>query len=380
MVGEGAFWENMLDFYPENTDREAAAGNKTVLNLAGKVLADLRQTFPLLKQNTVMVQGADLALNRILFTAKKNLARIDLFKAYQSGDPADTRLARQEISDLLPDLYTIKKEYVRLWKLENRPWWLDKNMEDYDKLARQMEDVDKVVFIEPQPVVIDGRRPVYLRSLFHDKTIVYTLDGTAPSVTSAVYSSPLMVEGKSVVRACVLENNGLGTVSEMGILVHKGIGSLMKLNSSYSTYNPAYAAGGDQALVDGLKGSSDFADGRWQGYQGQDLDIELDLKQVIPVKSVSADFLQSSDSWILLPKEMQVFSSVDGNSWTLLKSVDHDIPKDDLNLVIHSFKAEFDNLITRYLRIVAKNPGLLPAWHHAAGNPSFIFGDEIIIE
>jgi hypothetical protein len=48
--------------------------------------------------------------------------------------------------------------------------------------------------------------------------------------------------------------------------------------------------------------------------------------------------------------------------------------------VIHSFKSDLIPFQARYLRIIAHNPGPLPAWHHAAGNPSFIFADEIIVE
>jgi hypothetical protein len=46
----------------------------------------------------------------------------------------------------------------------------------------------------------------------------------------------------------------------------------------------------------------------------------------------------------------------------------------------HTFMANFDTLNTRYLKVVAKSTGLLPAWHHAAGGESFIFMDEIVVE
>ena len=109
-------------------------------------------------------------------------------------------------------------------------------------------------------------------------------------------------------------------------------------------------------------------------------DIELDFKKEIPVTSVSADFLQSSYSWILLPGKVQVLTSKDGQNWETVKTITHDVPQNAPKLLIHSFKASFENLNTRYLRVIAKNPGPLPAWHHAAGNPSFVFGDEIIVE
>jgi hypothetical protein len=305
---------------------------------------------------------------------------VDLYKAYLSGDEKDIRYVKNELTELVTKLFDIKKEYIRLWNLENRPWWLDKNLNDYNRLAQQLQDADKKVFIEPQQAVVDGKRHVTLRTLFNDKKIIYTTDGSDPSITSEVYSTPLLVEGHAVIKACVLENQTKGIMTEKSILMHKGIGHFRKLNSHFSTYNPAYAAGGEQALLDGMKGSSSFADGCWQGFQGQDLDIELDFGKEIPVNSVSCDFLQSSYSWILLPKEIQILVSRDAINYELVKVISQDIAQEDQKLLIHTFKETFDKLSCRYLKIIAKYPGPLPSWHHAAGNPSFMFGDEIIVE
>ncbi|RLD85329.1 MAG: hypothetical protein DRJ02_10595, partial [Bacteroidetes bacterium] len=34
----------------------------------------------------------------------------------------------------------------------------------------------------------------------------------------------------------------------------------------------------------------------------------------------------------------------------------------------------------RYLRVIAKNRGVCPAWHTGAGEPAWIFADEIWVE
>ena len=134
------------------------------------------------------------------------------------------------------------------------------------------------------------------------------------------------------------------------------------------------------ALLDGIKGSGNFADGRWQGFQGQDLDIEIDLKKSMPIQSISIDCMQNSYSWIELPSDVNIYSSADGNNFTLLKTIDHNIPLDAKGQFTYTFMASFENLNTRYLKVIAKNSGLLPPWHHAAGGESFIFADEIVID
>jgi hypothetical protein len=54
-------------------------------------------------------------------------------------------------------------------------------------------------------------------------------------------------------------------------------------------------------------------------------------------------------------------------------------PRED-GPVLKDFSTSFTGLVTRYVKIIAKNPGKLPAWHQSAGNNSYIFADEIIVE
>jgi hypothetical protein len=253
-------------------------------------------------------------------------------------------------------------------------------MNDYNKLADRLINLDKQVYIEPSEEIIDGQRMVTLQTLFNDQQIVYTTDGTDPVALSRIYTSALPIGSKTLIKASVLVNRQPYGLSQKLVFLHKGIGMLMKLNSKYSSYNPAYAAGGDMALLDGIKGSNNFADGRWQGYQGQDLDIEIDLKKNTIVNSISMDCMQNSYSWIVLPANVSIYSSVDGKNFTLQKTIGHSVPMDAKGLFTHTFMAGFENLNTRYLKVVAKSIGPLPAWHHAAGGESFIFADEIVIE
>jgi hypothetical protein len=133
-------------------------------------------------------------------------------------------------------------------------------------------------------------------------------------------------------------------------------------------------------LVDGLRGSEDFADGRWQGYQGQDLDIVLDLQKPTEINRVTVGFLQNSCSWILMPAQVQIWTSDDGVKFTLAKEILNTIDPREERTIVHDFTSNFSDFMARCVQVIAKNPGKLPAWHHAAGNDSYIFADEIIVE
>jgi hexosaminidase len=380
LLGESGFWEDILNFFPSNTSTEEESANRKVAEEAQLMLSDVTALRKAAKRNSANLDFAELALRRVIFAAHKNSTRVHLFATTQKNDSEAILQVKKELQLLVEELHGIKITYMQLWERENRNWWLDKNMNDYNKLADRLINLDKQVYIEPSEEIIDGQRQVILRTLFNDQVIIYTTDGTDPVASSRVYTAPLPIGSKTLIKSCVLVNGQLFGLSQKLVFLHKGIGNLMKLNSAYSSYNPAYAAGGDMALLDGIKGSNNFADGRWQGYQGQDLDIEIDLKKITPVHSVSMDCMQNSYSWILLPASVSIYSSSDGKNYKLVKTIENTIPQDAKGQFTHTFMAGFDNLDTRYLKVIAKSTGPLPAWHHAAGGGSFIFADEIVIE
>lgn len=380
LLGESGFWEDILNFFPSNTNAETETANRELAAEATQMLTQVATLRKTTRRNAANLDYAELAICRVIFAAHKNIARVHLYQATQKNDLSDIGKVKLELQSLVEELHSIKITYMKLWERENRSWWLDKNMGDYNKLADRFLNLDKQVYIDPSEVITDGQRMVTLRTLFNDQTIVYTTDGTDPVASSRVYASPLPVSSKTLIKASVLVNGQPYGLTQKLIFLHKGIGNLAKLNSKYSSYNPAYAGGGDMALLDGIKGSNNFADGRWQGYQGQDVDIEIDLKKITPVQSISMDCMQNSYSWILLPASVTVYSSADGKNFTPLKTINHEIPMDAKGQFTHTFMANFESLNTRYLKIVAKSTGLLPAWHHAAGGESFIFLDEIVVE
>jgi predicted alpha-1,2-mannosidase len=54
-----------------------------------------------------------------------------------------------------------------------------------------------------------------------------------------------------------------------------------------SVYNKQYTAGGDEGLIDGIRGYLDWRKGGWQGYQGQNFEAVIDLKEIQTVSSVA---------------------------------------------------------------------------------------------
>ncbi len=144
-------------------------------------------------------------------------------------------------------------------------------------------------------------------------------------------------------------------------------------------YNPQYSGGGDDALIDGFRGSTNWRTGGWQGYQGVDFSAVVDLQSPRFVSKVSAGFCQDARSWIWMPRRVEFYSSQDGEHFTLEGSVEGGCDPQDYELQIKELGIEIGRQ-TRFIKVVARQLGTIPDWHPGAGAQSFIFIDEITVE
>jgi hypothetical protein len=151
----------------------------------------------------------------------------------------------------------------------------------------------------------------------------------------------------------------------------------LTLNSKYSAQ---YSGGGDQALIDGIRGTTNFSSGAWQGYQGKDLIAVVDLGQTQHVSKLGAGFLQDVGSWILMPGRVDFEVSMDGINFVQVLSIENSVSSQNYASTIKDFTGTISPHKARYVRMRAHNFGKLPAWHAGAGGDAWIFADEILIE
>lgn len=146
-----------------------------------------------------------------------------------------------------------------------------------------------------------------------------------------------------------------------------------------STYANQYSAGGDNALIDGLRGGTDFRTGEWQGYEGQDLVAMIDLGQVRTLKRAGLSLLQDQKSWIFLPSEVTIAWSTNKRQWSS-RTITHTVDPKAEGGIATELWTEVPGKKARYISIVAKNPGPCPDWHPGKGGSTWIFADEVLIE
>ena len=149
-----------------------------------------------------------------------------------------------------------------------------------------------------------------------------------------------------------------------------------------SEFANQYAAGGNDALIDGIRSTKNYRTGSWQGYWDTDLIATVDLGNIKRVSSVSINFLQDQGAWIFYPTEVQCFVSKDNKTFKALKPQKINAIERNSNLEIKTITFPIPEFDYKYVKIVAKKLGALPEWH--LGFPmdgrSWIFADEISIK
>jgi predicted alpha-1,2-mannosidase len=142
---------------------------------------------------------------------------------------------------------------------------------------------------------------------------------------------------------------------------------------------PQYSAGGPESLVDGLPGELDWRIGGWQGWENEDFEAVVDLREERPVHAVGAGFLQDVRSWIWMPTTVEVAISRNGRSWTTLPPPECSVAEDDYEVQRHELLAQADGAAARFVRVRATGVGTCPEWHPGAGGKAWIFVDEILV-
>lgn len=191
------------------------------------------------------------------------------------------------------------------------------------------------------------------------------------------YTKPLILDSDTELEAYAISEGKIK--SKTIIASYRYIPDKRKI-SIKSKYSQQYSAGGDEALIDFVKGEAWFRSGLWQGYSGQDFEATVDLLDLKDVKQVNVTFLQDTKSWIFYPKKVIISVSKDGQKFEKIYEGDSQISDRDLSISIQEFIAKPENLKTRYIKVWAQNYGKLPDWHLSPGNDSWLFIDEIEIK
>jgi predicted alpha-1,2-mannosidase len=232
-------------------------------------------------------------------------------------------------------------------------------------------------WLDPAPYSFSGSIEVTMGCADAEAEIFYTTDGKKPGRGSNRYEGPIKINRPANIKTIATKRNTRPSPVVETRFEKIPDDITLELMSEYSSM---YTAGGDLALIDRVRGGDNFRTGMWQGYRGTDLVAVVDLGRTRKVKSIAVGFLQETGSWIFLPASVEFAISKDGESFETVAELTHSIPQDLEGSVTRDFMKSGINRRVRYIRMTARNAGLLPDWHPGAGHPSWLFADEIMVE
>lgn len=233
-------------------------------------------------------------------------------------------------------------------------------------------------FVYEKRIFVDDLK-VELNSLNNSDSIYYEIvkDKSKPINPSEfnLYSQPIHIQKSEMIQAYAVRN---------GIKSHLTAAEFFKRPNAYkiqilSKVHPLYTAGGEEALLDGILGTTNWRKGDWQGYQGSDLEVIIDLNQPKEIQKISANFLQDAKPWILMPKKMKVYVSEDGKTYEFFGDTESKVDPEDEQVQIETLSVIGSGKV-RFIKLMAENFGKLPQSHISAGENAYIFIDEIKIE
>lgn len=210
------------------------------------------------------------------------------------------------------------------------------------------------------------------------ESIRYTLDGTDPTNAAQEFKDSFLIDKTYTIKAALfMDGKRAGKTSEKTIYFHNAVGKSVDYKIPHKQ---KYSGGGPLTLVDGLTGTTSLNDGYWQGWEGDNLDVVIDLGKSEIVNQISMSFLESQQAWIFLPTKVKVTFSKDGNTFT--DEQIQELTDGERNGKANRTTARIEtlNIDSRYLRIQAINRKTCPDWHDSAGGKAWIFADEIVVE
>ncbi len=261
--------------------------------------------------------------------------------------------------------------------MDNKPGTWGSAESDCPVSAISERAIVSVPFVKSGATIFKDRTEVELGCADPEAKLRYMFADITGKVQWRDYKDPFTVDRSQ--RMFVTAERG-NEKSNAVMVEFRRIRSNMKVLGYKNPYSAQYTAGGDDGLVDGVRGGSDFRTGGWQGFEGVNLDMVIDLGKQQKINRVRANFLQDENSWIFFPTKLQVEISEDGKTFVPAGEALCDTPPSAQGNLQKELSVELGGKKGRYLRVVGVSLQMCPTTHKGAGHPCWIFADEVGVE
>lgn len=207
--------------------------------------------------------------------------------------------------------------------------------------------------------------------------IRYTLDGTEPTTDSLLYTGPISLTRDTRLKAVLFAPDG--RCSEVLSVGYRfGLKDVQLTTDRKFDWRPSFSGNGVTDLLNQLRGTRDYLDGRWRGGL-EDVDVTAVLPQPRAIKSVTMGFLSHHRSGLVYPERVELYVGPDAEHLSLLRTHEMPFGPHDREIVSTDVELEVGQTVGA-LRIVARRYDRMPRWCAYWGTETvFTMADNLII-
>ena len=244
------------------------------------------------------------------------------------------------------------------------------------------EDLFTPSSLEPPSIIADtdffkDSIEVTLDYFFKGVDLYYTLDGSEPDTTSTKYNEPILLTTSTQLKA-VSHKSGweLSPVKTVSFKKSNILPNSITLNNKP---NEKYKGNGGNTLIDLKRGTINFVDGNWIGYEGSNFAATLKLQKEELISTVSVGAFSSPEKWIFYPTGFKVWVSQDGNNFKLVHTEKVPTEKPNSDTKFQFFDLNIPPTKSTYVKVEVISQLKNPSWHPNPGGKCWLFVDEIVL-
>ncbi|PRX39922.1 glycoside hydrolase family 20 protein [Salegentibacter salegens] len=266
-----------------------------------------------------------------------------------------------------------------VWTPENKLNWEDfsvriqKMMERFDIMGINYARSAYAIQPDSEINLETGEITTALKAEFPNVEIRYARGDSELSENSAIYKEPIKIESSSCLKAAVFKNGEImGPIMDNDFQFHKA--AAKPVTYKYP-YNDNYKGGEETGLVDVLRGSKYFKDGRWQGWINNPAVITINLEKPTQLSEVVVGSLEEQGTGIYFPQKIKVEISEDGKTFEKVGEITREF-QNNSSAKIENFSVEFDTQNNiEFVRVTVE-----PLENNPKGGGSWLFLDEIQVK
>ena len=184
------------------------------------------------------------------------------------------------------------------------------------------------------------------------------------------YASPLYIQKNNTIKAFLYQGDVLRNTITQPFFINKATGKKITLTNPPSEN---YPGDGAFTLVNGIQNTKGLASsGEFIGFNGKDCEAIIDLATAQNISTVKVHALNQTPSWIHKPAYVQVWTSPDGKKFTAAGKSSQVTGTTNALVTIKTKPIK-----TRYVKVLVKNFGKIPAGMQGEGQNAWLFVDEI---